>query len=177
MKKILMIYDQIQSGIGIKDDHQVPLGLIKEPVGPAIMMEQAFCQNNMKVFCIFYVGDGYFKEHEEDVIIKMEKMIEKIHPDGIICGPAYNYLDYASMCAKITYRIQEDLHLPIVSAMSAENEETIKKYQDKICIIQTPKKGGIGLSDSLNRIVDVLYLKINGQNISEELSQYIYGKA
>ena len=28
--KIVMIYDQIQSGKGIKDDHMVPLGLVKE---------------------------------------------------------------------------------------------------------------------------------------------------
>ena len=37
--KIVMIYDQIQSGKGIKDDHMVPLGLVKESCGPAIMME------------------------------------------------------------------------------------------------------------------------------------------
>ena len=38
--KVIMIYDQIQSGAGIKDDHMIPLGAKKEPVGPAIMMEQ-----------------------------------------------------------------------------------------------------------------------------------------
>ena len=37
--KIVMIYDQIQSGMGAKDDRMVPLGILKEPVGPAIMME------------------------------------------------------------------------------------------------------------------------------------------
>ena len=38
--KVIMIYDQIQSGAGIKDDHMIPLGAKKEPGGPAIMMEQ-----------------------------------------------------------------------------------------------------------------------------------------
>lgn len=37
--KVVMIYDQIQSGAGIKDDQMVPLGATKEAVGPAIMME------------------------------------------------------------------------------------------------------------------------------------------
>ena len=37
--KIVMIYDQIQSGEGIKDGHMVPLGAKKEVVGPAVMME------------------------------------------------------------------------------------------------------------------------------------------
>ena len=37
--KIIMIYDQIQSGAGIKDDHMLPLGATKDTVGPAVMME------------------------------------------------------------------------------------------------------------------------------------------
>ena len=37
--KIIMIFDQIQSGLGTKDDTMVPLTGKKEPVGPALMME------------------------------------------------------------------------------------------------------------------------------------------
>ena len=37
--KIIMIYDQIQSGLGTKDDTMVPLTGKKEPIGPAVMME------------------------------------------------------------------------------------------------------------------------------------------
>ena len=37
--KIIMIYDQIQSGLGTKDDTMVPLTGKREPIGPAVMME------------------------------------------------------------------------------------------------------------------------------------------
>ena len=37
--KIIMIFDQIQSGLGTKDDTMVPLTGKKEPVGPAVMMQ------------------------------------------------------------------------------------------------------------------------------------------
>ena len=37
--KIIMIFDQIQAGLGSKDDAMVPLTGRKEPVGPAVMME------------------------------------------------------------------------------------------------------------------------------------------
>lgn len=40
--KLIMIYDQIQSGLGTKDDTMVPLTGKKEPIGPAIMMEPFF---------------------------------------------------------------------------------------------------------------------------------------
>ena len=35
--KIIMIYDQIQSGLGTKDDTMVPLTGKREPIGPAVM--------------------------------------------------------------------------------------------------------------------------------------------
>ena len=46
--KIIMIYDQIQSGAGIKDDHDIPLGAKKEAVGPAVMMEPFFKESRWK---------------------------------------------------------------------------------------------------------------------------------
>ena len=36
-----------------------------------------------------------------------------------------------------------------IAAMSDDNQETINEYKDKLCIIKTPKKGGIGLNESL----------------------------
>ena len=59
--KIVMIYDQIQSGKGIKDDHMVPLGLVKESCGPAIMMEPFLKQVNGHVVCCLYCGDGFYE--------------------------------------------------------------------------------------------------------------------
>ena len=38
--KVIMIYDQIQSGAGSKDDQMIPLVAKKDPIGPAIMMQQ-----------------------------------------------------------------------------------------------------------------------------------------
>ena len=58
--KVIMIYDQIQSGAGIKDDHMIPLGAKKEPVGPAIMMEQYLKTVDGRVMACLYCGDGYY---------------------------------------------------------------------------------------------------------------------
>ena len=41
------------------------------------------------------------------------------------------------------------------AAMSQENEETIAAYKDKVMIVKTPKKGGLGLNDSLKNICRV----------------------
>ena len=40
--------------------------------------------------------------------------------------------------------------------MSYQNEEIISEYKDKILIVETPKKGGVGLNDSFRNIVSVV---------------------
>ena len=47
--KIIMIYDQIQSGAGIKDDHDIPLGAKKRKLlVRQFMMEPVFKESRWK---------------------------------------------------------------------------------------------------------------------------------
>ena len=96
-----MIYDQIQSGKGIKDDHMVPLGLVKESCGPAIMMEPFLKQVNGHVVCCLYCGDGFYEANSDEVSRKLCAMVEKIKPDVVVCGPCFNYLGYGRMAARV----------------------------------------------------------------------------
>ena len=77
--KIVMIYDQIQSGKGIKDDHMVPLGLVKESCGPAIMMEPFLKQVNGHVVCCLYCGDGFYEANSDEVSRKLWAMDVWLH--------------------------------------------------------------------------------------------------
>lgn len=104
-----MIYDQIQSGKGIKDDHMVPLGLVKESCGPAIMMEPFLKQVNGHVVCCLYCGDGFYEANSDEVSRKLCAMVEKIKPDVVVCGPCFNYLGYGRMAARVAYDINEKL--------------------------------------------------------------------
>ena len=86
-----MIYDQIQSGKGIKDDHMVPLGLVKESCGPAIMMEPFLKQVNGHVVCCLYCGDGFYEANSDEVSRKLCAMVEKITGQKM-SGLVRNYL-------------------------------------------------------------------------------------
>ena len=135
--KIIMIYDQIQSGAGIKDDHDIPLGAKKEAVGPAVMMEPFLKKVDGKVVACLYCGDGTYLKNPDEV------------SDVVMCGPCFNYLNYGKMAARIAYDINQNTSSKAIAAMSDDNQETINEYKDKLCIIKTPKKGGIGLNESL----------------------------
>ena len=147
--KIIMIYDQIQSGAGIKDDHDIPLGAKKEAVGPAVMMEPFLKKVDGKVVACLYCGDGTYLKNPDEVSRKLCAMVNKLKPDVVMCGPCFNYLNYGKMAARIAYDINQNTSSKAIAAMSDDNQETINEYKDKLCIIKTPKKGGIGLNESL----------------------------
>ena len=173
--KIIMIYDQIQSGAGIKDDHMIPLGATKDPVGPAVMMEQYLKKVDGRVIACLYCGDGFYEANPDEVSRKLCAMVKKLQPDVVICGPAFNYLGYGKMAARVAYDIIQTTGGPSFAAMSAENEDTIAAYKDKIHIVVTPKKGGFGLNESLEGMCLLAQARVNKDKEAEVASKYCFG--
>ena len=124
--KIIMIYDQIQSGLGTKDDTMVPLTGKKEPIGPAVMMEPFLKQVDGHVIACLCCGNGTYLADPEEVSRKL--------------------------CAMVACDINANTDAKAFAAMSVENAETIAAYKDKVAIVETPKKGGMGLNDALKNM-------------------------
>lgn len=171
---VLMIFDQIQAGMGGKERADIPLGGKKGPIGSVPMIDPYLNKVGGKVIACLYCGDRYFKENEEMVANKMTVMVKKLSPDIVICGPAYNYKGYAYMCAAIAKRINEKTDIPVISAMSKENKDTISKFKDSVDIVKMPKKGGIGLSESLNNICVLARKLFMKEDISELKEKICY---
>lgn len=164
--KIIMIYDQIQAGAGTKDDKMVPLSAKKEPLGPAIMMEPFLKKVDGKVIACLYCGNGTYLANPDEVSRKLCAMVKKVNPDVVMCGPAFNFTDYASMAARVAYDINQTTDVPAFAAMSVENGETIKEFKDKLNIVITPKKGGTGLNDSLNNMCKLAKSLVNKEDVT-----------
>lgn len=158
MLKVITIYDQVQAGMGTKDDRMVPLGGNNMPIGPSVMMETFLKKIDAKVVACLYCGTGTYSDNKEDVSKKLYEKIQKLHPDVVICGPAFNYVDYAEMCAELTECINKMTDIPAFASMSMENEDVISKYKDKIHIVKCPKKGEAGLNNALENICTVAKL-------------------
>lgn len=150
--KIIMIYDQIQSGLGTKDDTMLPLGGKKESIGPAVMMAPFLKEVGGQVTACLYCGNGTYMADPDEVSRKLCAMVNKMQPDVVMCGPAFNYADYAAMCARVACDINETTKAKAFAAMSVENGDTIAAYKDKVAIVETPKKGGMGLNDALKNM-------------------------
>lgn len=163
-----MIFDQGLAGAGGKSNPNQELAIAKGGIGSALMLKPHFDKVNANIVATLYCGNEFFLNHEKEVIIKMTKMVEKINPDMVVCGPCFNFEDYALMSAEIAKSIEENTDINVVAMMSIENEETIKNYKDKIDILKMPKKGGTGLSDSFDNLANYIDSKVNSKEINKE---------
>lgn len=172
--KIIMIFDQIQSGLGTKDDTMVPLTGKKDPIGPAVMMEPFLKEVDGHVIACLCCGNGTYLADPDEVSRKFCAMVKKLNPDIVICGPAFNFFDYAAMSARVAYDINQTVGIKAFAAMSEENKETIAEYKDKVVIAKTPKKGGLGLNDALKNMCKLAKAMTDGSDTAELKKQICY---
>lgn len=154
MIRIIMIYDQVQSGQGTKDDKMVPLNATSELIGPGVMMKPFLKEMDGRIIASLVAGTGTFEANPEEISRKMCAMVMRLRPDVVICGPSFNYGDYSAMCARLAYDIITKTKTPAFAAMAKENKEIIREYQDKITIVMTPAKGEPGLNDALKNMCE-----------------------
>lgn len=171
--KVVLIFDQGLAGAGGKSNPNVGLQIAKGGIGSALMLQPHFDKIDAKVFSTLYCGNQYFLNNEQEVIDKMTAMVKKINPDMVVCGPCFNFIDYAKMCAELTDNISQTTDIPVVTMMSDDNADTIAKFKDKISIIKMPKKGGVGLSDSFEDLIKWMNLKYENSGELSELEKKI----
>ena len=174
MKRIMMVYDQIQAGAGTKDDKMVPLKATKEVVGPAVMMERFLKKNDEKVIACVYCGNGTYNENPEEIIRKITALAAKLKADAVICGPCFNYADYAAMAAAAAESSVKNTGIPAVACMSKENADTISAFKDKVAIVKGPKKGETGLNEALENLCVLAGQMADGKDTAELKSRICY---
>ncbi|MGX7131173.1 GrdB-related putative oxidoreductase [Enterococcus songbeiensis] len=174
--KLLFILDQIQAGLGGKEQGGQPLGGQRIAIGSAKMFEKHLSDVDGEIIATLYSGDEFFLQDATNNSLKMAAMVKQLAPDAIICGPCFNYADYAKMAAITAETIQTKLTkpIPVVAAMSQECSDVIQSYKDKIDIIKMPKKGGTGLTDSLENILKLCQLKYQKADTGEFVQKYCY---
>ncbi len=171
--KIVLIFDQGLAGAGGKSNPNVGLNAVKGGVGTALMMESHFKEIGADVIATLYCGNEYFLNHQDEVVTKMTAMCKKLNPDFVVCGPCFNFPDYAKMAAMISANILTKTELKSCAMMSKENASVIEEYKDKTPIVIMPKKGGTGLNDSYTALCKYINVAVNNpaelENIKAEV--------
>lgn len=173
--KVIVLLDQMQAGLGGKEKANTPLGGKKLAMGAADTYDKVLKKNGSKVMGTFYCGTDYYQGNKAEVQRKVTKMCEKMQADVVIAGPTYDYPEFATMACELADQLQKETAIPVVVSIAIEKNQTlIEDYQKLLTIVKMPKKGGTGLSDSIDRTIELCQLKVEQADITEFAQQYCY---
>ena len=89
------------------------------PLGPGQLLQQ-LCGVRAEVVGTVFCGDGYFGEHEEEVVEKVRQYVQKQAADAFIAGPAFGSGRYGLACGRLCLEV-ERMGIPAVTGLHAEN--------------------------------------------------------
>lgn len=151
--RVVLFFDQLQAGLGGKTDTLVPLGVEKGGIGSYGMFSSLLPSIDATVVCTIYCGSQYYFDNRSDVTTKIVKLLHKVKADIVICGPCFDFVDYAKMAGDLALYIKENSDIKVVMACAKECSDTIERYKSIIPIVKMPKKGGVGLNESFKNLI------------------------
>ena len=173
--KVIVILDQIQSGLGGKEHADTPLGGKKIAMGSAATIEKDLAQSDSTIIGTFYCGTQYYQNNQALVQQKFAKMAEKMKADVVVLGPAYDYHDFAQMACEIGDYIQQNTSLPVLTMLAQEkNADLLAKYRQRLLIVKMPPKGGSGLAAAIDHLVAGCLQVVQKEDLTTFKSNYCY---
>jgi len=133
--QVVHYINQFFAGIGGEDK----AGLAPEQragiVGPGMVL-QAELGDDFEVVGTVICGDNYFGSALDQSQAEVVQMIASFRPDLVVAGPAFNAGRYGVASGTVAKAVQEELGIPAVTGMFAENPG-LDMYRKDIFIIQT----------------------------------------
>lgn len=161
MKKVVLILNNAQAGLGNKENDDLPPNGRDAVIGPGKLFEPYLKKFGVKIIATLYCGDRYYLENKLKAENKFISMVEKLEADMVICGPALHYLDFGKMAVGIAQKINSIVKIPAFAVMSSDNP-VLEYFNDSKLIFRTPSKREIDLEEFIKIICDEAIKRLNG---------------
>ena len=115
---VLHYLNQFFGGIGGEEQAGMPPELRDGAVGPGRLLDQFL--DGGRVAATLICGDNFFQDHRDEAAAEIRRLIEKVRPDVVIAGPAFQAGRYGLACGEVC-RIAEAAGVAAVTGMHAEN--------------------------------------------------------
>lgn len=133
MKKILFYTNQFFGQIGGEDKAGIPPRLVDKVVGTANLFEGKV---DGGIVATLICGDNYYAENMDKCREFISKQVERIEPDLIIAGPAFNAGRFGIACGDMCSFVKEKYGIDGITGMYIENP-AVEIYRDKVYILET----------------------------------------
>ncbi len=164
MAKIRIVHyiNQFFAGIGGEEKADIPPEIRKGKVGPG-MAGEAACKGEAEIVATVICGDTYFNGNIDKAAAEILEMVKQENPDLFIAGPAFNAGRYGVACGHIAAAVQEELGIPSVTGMYAENPGA-DMYKDRVYMIST-KNSAAGMRDAAPKMASLSMKLAKGEPI------------
>ena len=99
-KKVLYYINQFFGQIGGEEMAHVAPTFDEKAVGPAMGFERSLGQE-AKVVGTIICGDNFFNENLDESLKFIKEVMDKVNPDIVVAGPAFNAGRYGMACAGV----------------------------------------------------------------------------
>ena len=106
-------------GVGGEAEAHYPLETCAGALGPGNLLQQ-LCAGQGEVVGTLVCGDGYFSQHEEDVVKRVLQYVRDQAADAFVAGPAFGSGRYGLACGRLCVEV-ERLGIPAVTGLHGEN--------------------------------------------------------
>lgn len=118
--RVVHYINQFYAGIGGEEKAgQEPIKMDALP--PISVQLQGNLGEEAEIVATIVCGDSYFNENLETATAEVLALIKAENPDMLIAGPAFNAGRYGMACGTVCTTVQDELKIPVLTAMYDEN--------------------------------------------------------
>ena len=168
MKKILYYVNQFFGQVGGEDKADYEPHFEEKPIGCAQAFDKALVGG--QVVGTIVCGDNFYNEKKDIADKFILEVFEKVKPDIVVAGPAFNAGRYGMACSGVI-NLLKDKNIPVVTGMYIENPAVdmcrLNSYIVETADSAAKMKGAIkGMADLTNKIIE-------GKSLSPKEDNYM----
>ena len=130
--RIVHYVNQFFGGIGGEDKADTPLQVREGPVGPGRAIQQIVGAQGTVVATLIG-GDDYVAEREDEAGAAIREALQRLRPDLVLAGPAFDSGRYGLGCA-LTCRVAQSLGIAAVTGMYPDNAAIITHRREVLAV-------------------------------------------
>jgi glycine reductase len=157
---VLHYVNQFFGGVGGEEQAGQPPELRDGAVGPGRLLDRLL--NGGRVAATLICGDNFFQDHRDEAAAEIHRVIEKVRPDVVIAGPAFQAGRYGLACGEVC-RIAEAAGVVAVTGMHAENPAAAI-YSQQVYIASTGPTP-VAMEEALRTMVRLASKLATGQEL------------
>ncbi|SHJ78404.1 glycine reductase [Hespellia stercorisuis DSM 15480] len=133
--RVVHYINQFYGGYGGEDTASMGIVVKESPEGPGLLLK-SLLGDDYEIVATIICGDNYIAENTETVCQKFIETVKEYGAKLFVAGPGFNAGRYGLGCGAATAAVTEQLKIPAVTALYAENPGT-DLYKDRSYILQT----------------------------------------